>query len=126
MPWSQSVSTKANIQLALRALKQDATSSLQRAGAPYSVTETTLQRRRDGIASQRDKPPNSIVLTLAEEQAIVQHILDLDTRGFPPRLAAVKDMADSLLDERGWRPVGCNLFKTYSRAQSQVQSEVRL
>jgi hypothetical protein len=68
---SQYISTEANIQLALEALKQDATLSIRRAGALYHVSKTTLLRRRDGIALRRDKPPNSMVLTLAEEQAIV-------------------------------------------------------
>tara|TARA_R110002003_G_scaffold482_2_gene20057 strand:- start:5544 stop:5672 length:129 start_codon:yes stop_codon:yes gene_type:complete len=39
-------------------------------------------------------------LLKSEEEVIVQHILDLDERGFPPCLAAVKDMADLLLRER--------------------------
>jgi hypothetical protein len=38
-------------------------------------------------------------LLKTEEEVIVEHILDLCERGFPPRLAAVKDMADSLLAE---------------------------
>jgi hypothetical protein len=49
-----------------------------------------------------------MALTLAEERAIVQHILDLDTRGFLPQLAAVKDMANSLLSERGSQLVSIN------------------
>jgi hypothetical protein len=47
-------------------------------------------------------------LRLTEEETVVQHILDLDARGFPPQLAAVKDMADSLLAERHQDPVGHN------------------
>ena len=39
-------------------------------------------------------------LTIREEEAIVQHILNLDARGFPPRLATVKDIANSLLAAR--------------------------
>ena len=41
-----------------------------------------------------------------EEQTIVDHVLDLDARGFPPRPAALKDMADLLLAERYRAPVG--------------------
>lgn len=43
-----------------------------------------------------------------EEKVIVEHILDLDARGFPPRLAAVADMANSLRAERNLAPVGIN------------------
>jgi hypothetical protein len=45
-------------------------------------------------------------ILLTEEETVVQHILDLDTRGFSPWLAAVKDIADSLLAERYRDPVG--------------------
>jgi hypothetical protein len=36
---------------------------------------------------------------------IVQHALNLNLQGFPPQLAAVKDMADSLLAEHHRDPV---------------------
>jgi hypothetical protein len=45
-------------------------------------------------------------LTIIEEEVVVQHILDLDTRGFPPRLADVEDMANLLLAERQGGRVG--------------------
>jgi hypothetical protein len=40
-----------------------------------------------------------------EEEAIVEYILDLDLRGFPPRLVNVEDMANLLLAERGIKKV---------------------
>jgi hypothetical protein len=52
-------------------------------------------------------------LFLTEEEVIVQHILDLDAQGFSPRLAAVKDRADSLLAERHCNPVGQNWAATF-------------
>jgi hypothetical protein len=42
MPHLQYISSKAKLQLALKALKQDATLSIQRARALYKVAETTL------------------------------------------------------------------------------------
>jgi hypothetical protein len=60
-------------------------------------------------------------LLRTEEDVIVQHILDLDARGFPPRLAAVKDMADSLLAERHRDPVGQNWAKTFVRRQPELK-----
>jgi hypothetical protein len=56
-----------------------------------------------------------------EETVIVQHILDLDVRGFPPRLAAVKDMADSLLAERYQDPVSQNWASTFVRRQLELK-----
>ena len=45
-------------------------------------------------------------LTDLEESVIVQHILDLDSRSFPPRLSNVEDMANQLLAERDASKVG--------------------
>jgi hypothetical protein len=45
-------------------------------------------------------------LLAAEEQSIVDHILDLDARGFPPRPATLKDIADLLLAKRHRAPIG--------------------
>jgi hypothetical protein len=39
-------------------------------------------------------------LTSTEELVIVQHILKLDERGYPPWLTDIEDMANSLLAER--------------------------
>jgi hypothetical protein len=43
-----------------------------------------------------------------EEDAIVQHVLDLESRGFPLSHADVKAMADFLLAERNQCPIGSN------------------
>ena len=46
------------------------------------------------------------VLTALEEEAVVQYIMDLDARGFPPSLEDVRVMADRILASRGTRRVG--------------------
>jgi hypothetical protein len=43
-------------------------------------------------------------MTPVEEQSLVQWILDLDRRGFPPRIIDVRRMADVLLTARGQDP----------------------
>jgi hypothetical protein len=50
--------------------------------------------------------PNSQKLTTTEEQMIIRYILDLDLRGFAPRLCEVADMADKLLAVHGGELVG--------------------
>lgn len=59
-------------------------------------------------------------LLKTEEQVIVQHIIDLDLRGFPPQLAAVKDMADSLLAERQRKPVGQKWAANFVKRQPEL------
>jgi hypothetical protein len=45
-------------------------------------------------------------LSNLEEQIILQFILDQDSRGFPPRLRGVEEMANRLLADRNASPVG--------------------
>jgi hypothetical protein len=45
-------------------------------------------------------------LTELEEEVILRNILELDTRGFAPRLAGVEDIANYILESRGGKRVG--------------------
>ena len=101
-----SLSNEARIILALQALKNDHNLSLRAAAKIYSVSPATLMRRRDGKPARRDLPANSRKLTDLEEEAIVQYVVELDTRGFPPRPCNVEDMANHLLRVRDAPPVG--------------------
>jgi len=51
---------------------------------------------------------------------IVEHILYLVERGFPPRLSAVADMANSLRAERGLGHVGLNWPSTFVKRQPEL------
>ena len=59
-------------------------------------------------------------LEATEERVIVQHILKLDERGYPPRLPDVEDMANVLLAERGQRPVGKNWAGEFVKRQQEL------
>ena len=97
---------EANILLALKALQDDPKLSLRRAASIYQVHHWTLYRRQKGVQSRRDWIPKSRKLSDLEEQIIIQFILDLDSRGFPPRLRGVEEMANRLLAERDAPAVG--------------------
>jgi hypothetical protein len=45
-------------------------------------------------------------MTDLEESVILEYILDLDCKGFPPRLSGVEDMANRLLADRDAPRVG--------------------
>jgi hypothetical protein len=49
---------------------------------------------------------NSRKMTDLEETVLVEHILDLDSKGFPPRLCVVEDMANRILATRNRGRVG--------------------
>jgi hypothetical protein len=114
------VSKKSDIQLAIQALKQDATLSVPRAATIYKVSESTLRRRRAGTLSRRDCKSNAMRLETTEERVIVQHILKLGKRGYPPRLTDVEDMANSLLAERHQPPVGVNWAGTFVKRRPEL------
>ncbi|RKK57106.1 hypothetical protein BFJ69_g17585 [Fusarium oxysporum] len=97
---------EGKILLALQALQNDPKLKLRRAAEIYKVGRMILWRRQKGIQSRSDWVPTSRKLSDLEEQIIVQFILDLDSRGFPPRLRGVEEMANRLLADRNASPVG--------------------
>src|SRR5688572_4255655 len=92
--------------LALETMQRDPNLSARAAAKIYSVDPRKLQRRQRGMQSRRDVAANSRKLTNLEESTIVQYVLDLDARAFPPRLRDVEDMANKLLADRDASPVG--------------------
>lgn len=64
-------------------------------------------------AKDMDCQPNSRKLTQREKEVITRHILDLDSRGFAPGLAAVRDIADMLLATRGEGQVGVHWTRNF-------------
>jgi hypothetical protein len=84
-----------------------------------------LWRRRKGILSIHDTIPKSRKLSDLEEQIIVQYILDLDSRGFPPRHRSVEEMANRLLTNRDASPVvkrwAINLVKRQPDLKTRFQ-----
>ena len=59
-----------------------------------------------GAAPISDRRPALQKSTEIEEDVIVQYILDLDTRGFSPRIDDMREMADHILATRTTRRIG--------------------
>ena len=97
---------KADVVLAVLAINTGQIKSVRRAAATFNVPETTLRRRLNRTQSRHDCQPNLKILTKLEEEVVIEHILDLDSRGFSPSLDAVRDMANKLLAKRGAQLVG--------------------
>ncbi|KAE9568023.1 hypothetical protein CGMCC3_g15871 [Colletotrichum fructicola] len=66
--------------------------------------------------------PNSRNLTTLEEEKLVEYILDLDFRSFPPRISGVEDMANRLLADRDAPPVGKRWASNFVKRQPQLQT----
>jgi hypothetical protein len=99
---------EGRIELALQAYKDGQFQSMRRAANAYNVCQRALTRRYNGTLARANTRPSGQKLSATEEQTIVRYILDLDSRGFAPRLCEVADMADKLLAARGGKPVGKN------------------
>ena len=112
---------ESQIQLAIQALIQDPNLSVKRVAAIYNVPRSTLRDRRAGIIFRRDCIPNSMKLLPTEEQTILDHVLDLDAKGFPPRPAALKDLADLLLAERKKDPVGPDWPRAFIKRHPELK-----
>jgi hypothetical protein len=97
---------EARIILAIEAIRTTKKISRRRAAKIYNVPETSLCDRMNGVTPKAEKRNAQHNLTLSEEEAIVKYILDLDLRGFPPRIDSVEDMANLLLQTCHAKRVG--------------------
>ena len=113
---------EARLLLALQALQNNPDLKLRQTARLYQVDYYALRRRHNGIQSQRDTIPKSRKLSDLEEQIIIQFILDLDSRGFPPRLRGVKEMADQLLADRDASPVGVRWASNFVKRHPDLKT----
>jgi hypothetical protein len=118
----ESSSQESRILLALQAIKPRGNLTIRRAAKVYNVPYTTLRNRRQGKPAREDMIPNSRKLTELEEETLVQHILDLDSRSFPPRLCGVEDMANKLLRERDAAKVGINWAANFVKRRPELRT----
>jgi Tc5 transposase DNA-binding domain/helix-turn-helix, Psq domain len=97
---------EARIILAIKAIRSSKTINSRSAAKLYRVPRSTLLDRMAGRTSRDETRSNCHKLSTLEEEVLVQYILDLDSRGFAPRLAGVEDMANYILESRGGERVG--------------------
>src|SRR6201989_2954275 len=116
----ESSSQESRILLALQAIKPRRNLTIRRAAKVYNVPYTTLRNRRQGKSAREDMIPNSRKLTELEEKTLVQHILDLDSRSFPPRLSGVEDMANRFHRERDATKVGVNWASNFVKRRPEL------
>ena len=67
---------------------------------------STLSDRIAGRTYRPETKANGLKLTELEEEVILRNILNMDSRGFAPRLASIEDMANFILESRGGKRVG--------------------
>jgi hypothetical protein len=99
-------SQEARIILAMEAVRTSKKMNVTRAAKLYNVPRSTLRDRLRGKLQAAETRNFNLKLTSSEEETLVQYVLDLDLRGFPPRIGGVEDMANLLLATRRAKPAG--------------------
>jgi hypothetical protein len=92
---------EGRLELAIQAYQRGEIQSYTNAATTYDVSRCTIQRRISGIPPKRGSAAKNRLLTLTEEESLVQWILSLDRCSMSPRIAGVRDMARLLLTEHG-------------------------
>src|ERR1700761_61426 len=116
---------ESQVILALQAMQNDPKLSARAAGQIYSVDHAKLSRRRHGIQPRRHISANSRKLTDLEESVLVQYILDLAAKGFPPRLSIVEDMANRLLATRDAPRVGTRWASNFVKRRPELRTRLQ-
>ena len=101
-----SQSKEAKIVIAIEAFKRDPKLNIHKAATLYGVPEATLRHRLKGRTSKAETRPKVQLLSKLEEQVLIQHIIDLDDRGFSSRLKDIEDMANTILASCHGPPIG--------------------
>lgn len=70
---------------------------------------------------RRDILVNSRKLTVLKESVLVQHILNLAIKGFPPRMSVVEDMANRLLTTRDAPRVGTRWASNFVKRRPELR-----
>jgi hypothetical protein len=117
----QSIQKEGRLALALQAYQAGQFKNVEQAATAFNVVAKTLRRRANGIQPRRNCQPNCQKLTSTEEITIIRYILDLDSRGFSPRLGEVEDMANKLLEARGGGKVGKNWTSRFVERSDELK-----
>ena len=92
--------------LAVQTVRNDPVMTVRRVISIFNVPESTVRDRMKGKRARGDVRANNTRLTELEEKTLVRYILDLDSRGFTPRLHDMEDMANVIAASRDASRVG--------------------
>ncbi len=92
-----SVSNESQLQLTLQTFQRDLQLSIYEVIRLYNILYTILSTWINGCSIYIDIIANLWKLTIFKEEVIVREVFDLDSRGFPPRIHNMEDIANRLL-----------------------------
>jgi hypothetical protein len=113
--------------LAIASFQKNPYQTKRALASAFDVPESTLRTRLRGILPRCEIKPVNVKMSPIEEQSLVQWILHLDQRGFPPQIIDVRRMADALLAARGQDPppppIGKNWVSRFIQRQADLQTK---
>ncbi|EDN90727.1 hypothetical protein SS1G_00127 [Sclerotinia sclerotiorum 1980 UF-70] len=97
---------ESQINLAIQAIASSKKLSVRRAAKIYNIPHTTLTYRIAGRTPKAGSRSIHCKMTELEEKSLFQYIIDMDERGFSPRISDMEDIANYILETRGAKKVG--------------------
>jgi hypothetical protein len=116
------LSKESRVLLAIEAIRSTPRMSIRSAAKAYDLPEASIRHRMNGRPAKFDSRNAHLNLTLAEEEAIVQYVLHLDSRGFSPRRADVEEMANLLLAKRDAQRVGKRWTERFIQRRPELKT----
>ena len=120
-------SREGRLSLAIAPHPNNPKQSVRVLAAAYNVPKSTLQTRLHGVQPRSEILSTRRKLSPIGEQSLVQWILNLDRRGFPPHIIDVRRMADTLLcawprstSATCWQELDVALYPEPARASDKV------
>lgn len=128
MPTTFKKNRRARLSQALVAIRSYDSRSLRATARNFHVPVSTLAERRRGRTISTKAQIENRLLTPTEEESLIQWIMSMDEREFPPRVSAVRDMANILLSARNSPentppPVGKNWTRRFVDRHDQLHSK---
>jgi hypothetical protein len=95
------ITQEAKIILAIEAIRTSKKLSYQKVAKLYQILYSIFCNRINSRIIFPKYRLINIKLIILEEEVIIRNILDIDSRGFVPRLASIKDIANYILKSQG-------------------------
>lgn len=96
----RNIQREGRIALALQAMELDSKLGIRKALRLYNVPYSTLYNRKHKRATRQEAQEVQQKLTKTEEQCLIDWVLSMDKRGFPPRIDHLRQLANLLLKSR--------------------------
>jgi len=112
---------EADIQKALDDLESQDVPNYSATAKKFRIDRRTLQRRHKGISKPKELAysESHMLLTIEEEEALIQHINNLSDRGLPPTPQILRNLVFEIVKKqpgKNWVPTFCK------RHQDKIKS----